>query len=976
MTERVEPPGTERSTAESNAAALFDDGSEPHLRPSEEDHGTRERPPRLEHRTQSSTSYVTASEVPVQPVSPSAEQTEEELRNGDDEAPQKAQRRVEDEDTEPARTSTITNSTGNDVEVAESSRSTSKLLQRADGPTTEPSQGVGKLSAAKDAVSRVVTRLKTPNQTEDQGDLRNKSTLRGLVRFDIPEDSRRAELQARAHMTLRRASTKLRRSRLKDGLIVKMERMLVRVDLTTNQLPEEYNENESQGVESRTTEKWREYMVVCRQSTKDDADYTLQMYKSRVIPAVEEGKTKKRAKHEILLGRKISKVNLYSSLDKTIVVWVPGQSRTAIYILQPRSSSNASEWYTFLRNILGWSRSSELQINVPDMGVNLLIDKPFESLENPNDVMGAADGDDEALQRTMQKEQAVAKKLVDRCMATLAKSPEWADILDVWAQDRVGLCWKRYDRLEWIYGANERKMYGTIAMLKTHDLELRVKQHYPTEVPNKKHGHVQEPTPVEGFLVRLTSQKGGTRRLGMMFFKRLYFSSYDQYLVFCRPAKAWPPPPPRLPTTDDEEGVPSAEEIEHNVPLIYPVNPYPVENGEISWLRDSHSSTTEDQRLHDQEAYEEELRKEHMLLNCEGYINLCDVKKVRNMHRGATMADEQLDDGSDVEFDADVPDTNREDGVTTEVDDDRTFELVMKNELVIRLQASEVATKKEWMKHLRHLIKYWKHRTGADVQLLKSVRLQNLEQLRIDEETEAYVGQFARKWEVSHSYASPERYNLCGISSCRTIHLSGSLYRKPRRHSSFTRCSVMLCSGKLLVFQDVLRSTWGKLVPHIHHERISSLDLRDCYLYSGLLTESELLYQNRTFDSNKPGHHALPRVYLEDGWTSTDEDVMTCFVLWHGKRRSWFRSVKDGDTGGGEQGAGTGTGSRIKLVSQLGVPGRSVVFRARSRAERDRWVLAIQTEIERMMEEEDFRITESKQGATKQTHSEQNGATS
>ncbi len=76
------------------------------------------------------------------------------------------------------------------------------------------------------------------------------------------------------------------------------------------------------------------------------------------------------------------------------------------------------------------------------------------------------------------------------------------------------------------------------------------------------------------------------------------------------------------------------------------------------------------------------------------------------------------------------------------------------------------------MKRLRALIKYWKLRVHTDVGLYKSVRRRNLETLNIDEETEALVGQFARKWEVTKSFASPELYNLCGISSCRTIHVS------------------------------------------------------------------------------------------------------------------------------------------------------------------------------------------------------------
>ncbi|GME26472.1 ph domain protein [Neofusicoccum parvum] len=325
------------------------------------------------------------------------------------------------------------------------------------------------------------------------------------------------------------------------------------------------------------------------------------------------------------------------------------------------------------------------------------------------------------------------------------------------------------------------------------------------------------------------------------------------------------------------------------------------------------------------------------------------------VHRGAAAVDENIDEGSDVDFDLDVDDTMGDDGVTKEFDDERTFELVLKNGLIIRLQAFDKTTKKEWIRRLRQLAKYWKYRSATDIQLFKTVRKYNLELLNIDEEAEAIVGQFARKWEVSHAHASPELYNLCGISACRSIHISGVLFRKPRRHATFTRCSVILSAGTLLIFQDSLRKSTGKQLEHIHHEHISTLDLRDCYLYSGLLTENDLLYQNRTFDNNKPGHTALPRIYLEDGWTSTDEDYMTCFAIWHGRKKSLFRRGGNAEEKALQEKEG-GRRSRFKLVSQLGVPGNTMVFKARSRAERDHWVLAIQTESERLAQAEEVRI--------------------
>jgi hypothetical protein len=114
---------------------------------------------------------------------------------------------------------------------------------------------------------------------------RTSSNLRNFVRFDIPEDSRRAELHIKAkaaQMTVRRASTRLRRQRLKDGLVVKMERMLIRVDSAGTELPEDFDENGDQKIDSRVRDKWREYMVVCRQSISEEADFVLQMYKTRV----------------------------------------------------------------------------------------------------------------------------------------------------------------------------------------------------------------------------------------------------------------------------------------------------------------------------------------------------------------------------------------------------------------------------------------------------------------------------------------------------------------------------------------------------------------------------------------------------------------------------------------------------------------------------------------------------------------------
>lgn len=747
---------------------------------------------------------------------------------------------------------------------------------------------------------------------------------------------------------------------LQDGVVVKMERMLVRIEVTSQSLSDEYDENHSYKTETRVADKWQELIVVLRKSQREPAHFRLQMYKSRVIPEIEKDGASKRPQHEVVLNRQTAKVNLYSSLDKTMVLWHPHKKGNRIIIMRPRSTAHSAEWYTLLKEKLGWERPSSLQINVPDLSVSLCLQKPFERLELARKSVGDIQGAISPTQ-VMAEEQAVAAKMIRQCMEMLRSSTEWADVLESWAQTkRLGLAWKRYDRLEWVHGANERRMYGSMALQKSHELELRPKQHYPTNGTRK--GRVyEEPAPVEGFLIRLATHDGVRQRLGLAPYKRLYLASHNQFLLFHNPSRVTPPSPPRLATITGSN-IPSATEIIDSSPTMYAITPYSLRGGSISWVNDMPATV----RDYDRKAAGESQRNLDNISNCDGFINLCRVVKVREMHWGAASVDDRLDSGSDVDFHEHessprVGEGTASDGTTRTVDNQRTFELVMDNEQVVRLQAYDNVTMKEWMRRLRALVKYWKMRTVSDVLLFKSVRQSNLKNLNIDEEMEATVGQFARKWEVARCEASPELYNMCGLSSCRPIVISGPLYRKPRRHATFTRCSVILANGALMVFQAAKRKITGQQLPYTHQDRQDTLQLRDCYIYSGLITQGDLLYTNRTFDSNKPGNYALPRMYREHGGTplsSVDDDAMVCFVIWHGLRRSYFRSPLQSSPGSATADAGDiATVSKqsnrrafpnLNPVSRLGGPGRAVVFKCRSRAERDHWVMSIGVEIDRL----------------------------
>jgi phage-related tail fiber protein len=130
--------------------------------------------------------------------------------------------------------------------------------------------------------------LESPQRRQNDQDNNHQSTS-GHVKFHTPENPvLKKEFQMRAKMAQgirkSRLPRRFTRGKLKDGEIVKVEKMLVRLDITTGseQPREDYDEKDSQRVETRTTEQWREFMVVCRESHQENAVLCLQMYQTRV----------------------------------------------------------------------------------------------------------------------------------------------------------------------------------------------------------------------------------------------------------------------------------------------------------------------------------------------------------------------------------------------------------------------------------------------------------------------------------------------------------------------------------------------------------------------------------------------------------------------------------------------------------------------------------------------------------------------
>ncbi|KAG0153544.1 hypothetical protein PDIDSM_2198 [Penicillium digitatum] len=867
-----------------------------------------------------SSSFVTAREE----VASSADtgQSVATIRAGRLEPPELRPKSGASRNTHLTSHSSPTTLTSNPSTVPSEADSTTELLR-----STYMDKGKQKNKAP--GVSRATLQHHDPQDEDETGEDAQvqRRITRKMAKFNLDDNIRYRQQKMRSKIEKTQgtiSANRPHRRKVQDGEIVKAEKMLVCVEQTVQDtLPADYTENDSLRMETRTVDKWREFLVVCRKSSTEHTPFSIQMYRTRVIPDVQRPNSKTPPYYEVGLNHKNAHVNFYSPLDKTIVIWHPCKRGTKIFILRPKSAAHSAEWYTFIRQVLGWRRPTSLPIYVPDLGVSLIFKNPFSQLDaelnadnSDSDHAAAAAADRPAVDNRF-----AAAAIIRGCMEMLEGRAEWAEVLKAWSKtEKMGLAWRRYDRLEWVFGVNEEKMYGTIGMQSSHELELRPRHHYSTTI---RHRGIQlEPAPIEGFLVRLTSQKGVHQRMNKMFFKRLYFFTQDHYLFFCRPAKALPPQPPKCALSDDGS-VPTAREILDRMPLSWEIDPYPLEDGRITWLS---SGNQEFVKRHDEEAYAHVQRNVHNISQSDGCIDMCRVKEVRNVHRGSCAADTDVREGPAVDFNREPRDSRQDDGATREFDDGRTFEIVLDNNLVVRLQAYDGTTRNE--------------------ELQAATKL-----LDIDEATESAVGQFAKKWEVKKAEASPYLHNMCSLSGCRTIKMSGHLYRKPRRHTTFHQHQVILTAGKLLIFGSTLRRRNGTEIPHIHQDLEATIDLEDCYIYSGLITDNDLLYGNQTFNSNNPGLHALPRIYLDsDTFTSRDEDTAITFVVWQPLSKSYFRAQEMGEQGKAKR--------SLRHVSTLGKHGRTIVFKARSRVEKDRWVMSISSEIDRLQEEkhEDIRL--------------------
>ncbi|OXM79382.1 spore wall assembly-related protein [Cryptococcus neoformans Bt63] len=239
-----------------------------------------------------------------------------------------------------------------------------------------------------------------------------------------------------------------------------------------------------------------------------------------------------------------------------------------------------------------------------------------------------------------------------------------------------------------------------------------------------------------------------------------------------------------------------------------------------------------------------------------------------------------------------------------------TFELGFTAGGSMKLEAHTPEIAQEWVERLEVLKSYWSYQHRIEARQ------------RMDAMSAASV---SRHGDGTDEFLG-EIWNWCIIRGCRPICLSGRLYMKHGAHEKFRLKYMALTQGSFVSFEVTGKASF--------HVRKKNYPLFGAYTYSGLLAHDEI-HEPHNRDAFLPQH----RVY-QDGLQSFDgpEDTTFCIRLAISGSRSEANTSNPWDSSDYRD------HTSMKLSKS---PTSLLIFRARSKLERDRWVWAINAEVER-----------------------------
>ncbi|EMD39935.1 hypothetical protein CERSUDRAFT_112180 [Gelatoporia subvermispora B] len=696
-------------------------------------------------------------------------------------------------------------------------------------------------------------------------------------------------------------------NRVRWGDTVMRDRMLIKISYTkTGAISPDFDEWQNRVTSHLRVESFGEYIVAWR---KDK----LEIYDDFSTPGREwlSGSGHKKLIFLVPLSAPSTRLSVYSFADMTFCITCPpmplsaltndrwhardSNERTQIVIFKVKSRSRAVDWVWNLWRHLGGQLPSALEIWSPTLDTRVEINIPNHDTPSATAAYAVFNKDN----------------LIKLCGKSLRSMQEYKSLIE----DRLAegatfeLAWRHGTILDWVWQLDDvqgqsrewavlsglaLKQGGTLP-----HLEIRLRQHTQNRLRLKDGTRLDEPPGVEGYLdrIRVTSQTK----------QAVYLVTHNGYIFVLSPARSNRPPPPGPPP----EGYVA----------------------EADGLRKA-----------------EVRRGTRQILEATGMSDLRSVVAVRRAFQVVPMRDaaqtgtEAMREEAEIEqlwaevdrSDLDDNDPGGDAGLAMAQDKAklrmrRSFELVLTTGAVVRFEAYSCMVALEWIMRLRALVWYWRHRHQADAQQEMDVVHLSTGRPRVTplRRVDSHIGVHEPPPDPKASL--PELttfFNWCTLEDCRPILKSGRLFARQGVYGQYWHTQLVLVSGSLVKFRVTDRAS-------LYHRRHKTISLLDAYVCSGYFAAQYL--PEGQYDPNAP---PVARRY-QDGLETDDSEEDTLFIV-------WYRPTIKGVDSQGSQ-AGQRSQGNSAAVPPLSAKRKVEIFRTRSKLERDVWVWAINSEIEKIV---------------------------
>ncbi|KAI0947149.1 hypothetical protein AcV7_009650 [Taiwanofungus camphoratus] len=686
------------------------------------------------------------------------------------------------------------------------------------------------------------------------------------------------------------------------GDVVMRDRMLVKVSYAaTETVPAGFDEWRNRTMSHLESWNWEEYIVAWRKDR-------LELYQNHSTPGKDWFAGHKKLVYVIPLASSMTRLSLYSFADLTFCLicspapvrrrakrhWLSGRRKGLnIFVFKVRSRTRAIDWVWHLWRHLGGQLPPFLEIRTPALDTRLRIDIPSH------------DGADIAAAYAVFN----TRNLTRLCQERLRTVREYEAVIErkIAEGAQLELAWRFETNLDWVWQLEDvqgkPRDWAVLCGLtlnqagKPSQLELRLKEHLPTRLHLKDGTRLDEPPAVEGYLDRI--------RPNSQLKQAVYLTTHNGYLFALAPVQAnHPPPPGFIPPGQDPTDTSSFREAE-------------VRRGTKQIL---HATGISD--LRNIVAVRRAFQLIHLHAEEPPSLNTPDWEDKASFweHVERTESDDE-DAGGDEGL------THAHNKFRLRMR--RSFELLLTTGNVVRFEAHSCQTALEWIVRLRPLISYWKKRHQADalqemdLAHASTGRLRITPQKHLDESLDV-----APEPMPDPQAPLPELgslFNWCVLDVCRSILKAGKIFGREGLLGPYRHLQLVLVSGKLVQF----RITSGK---SLHHRRHKIISLLDAYVCSGYFAAQYL--PEGQYDPDAP---PVARRY-QDGLESDDHEEDTLFMIWYQPKSDW-----------GEMQFPSRPSAPLYDIPPLSAKRKLDVFRTRSRLERDVWVWAINSEIEKVI---------------------------